>query len=180
MFPPLPFTLDRPGYAITQLSQQDSALLQGLFERCTDFFLLTEGMAPAPTAAQEEFQDAPPGKMPEDLRFFGLWDAQGTLIGTIIAVQHYPDEETWWIGLMLLAPSHRGQGLGAAFYRAFERWLVAQGVSYVALTAIAANTPGRAFWQRMGFTLIRQTPPRTFGQKIHELYVYRKSCSTDH
>ncbi|WP_322743553.1 GNAT family N-acetyltransferase [Vasconcelosia minhoensis] len=90
-------------------------------------------------------------------------------------MQHYPDDQTWWIGLMLLAPEQRGQGLGADFYRTFERWLVGQGGRSVSLCAIAANAPGRQFWQRMGFEVIRKTPPRPYGNKTHEVYVFRRT-----
>jgi len=116
----------------------------------------------------------PEGKPPDDLHLFGLCDFQERLVGVITALQHYPDDETWWIGLMLLAPDQRGQGLGAAFYRAFKQWLSNQGANYVALSAIADNAQGRAFWQRLGFNEIRQTAPRTMGQKTHVVHVFRR------
>ncbi|MEQ9236931.1 GNAT family N-acetyltransferase [Coleofasciculus sp. E2-BRE-01] len=164
----------RPDYTVIRLSDQDSDRLQALFERCTDFFELTAGQPPEPTAARSEFTDVPVGKTPEDLHFFGLCDSQNCLVGTIIAVQQYPDNQTWWIGMMLLAPSHRGQGIGKAFYQGFEGWLGQQGIQAVELLAIAANAQGRAFWQSLGFVEIRQTPPRLFGQKTHTVHVYRR------
>ncbi|MGF1521445.1 MAG: hypothetical protein ACFBSF_03895 [Leptolyngbyaceae cyanobacterium] len=48
---------------------------------------------------------------------------------------------------------------------------------YISLCAIAPNLPGRQFWQRMGFEVIRQTAPRDYGRKTHEVYVYRRTCS---
>lgn len=172
-----PFTVNHPGYQVVRLTNQDSDRLQALYVACTDFFLLTEGTAPSPTAAQDEFTDVPEGKTPDDLHLFGLCDFQERLVGVITALQHYPDDETWWIGLMLLAPDQRGQGLGAAFYRAFEQWLSNQGANYVALSAIADNAQGRAFWQRLGFKEMRRTTPRSYGQKIHEVYVYHRQIS---
>lgn len=172
---PAQFDEIRPGYAVSALTIKEAAKLQQLFERCGDFFMLTNGVAPAPDAAQAEFFDTPEGKTTQDIHVFGLSPGQRHLAGAIIAVRHYPDEQTWWIGLMLLAPAYRGQGLGADFYRAFERWLAAQGISYISLCAIAANTSGRQFWQRMGFETVRKTPPRPYGVKTHEVYVYRRA-----
>ncbi|PSN12126.1 hypothetical protein C7271_23840 [filamentous cyanobacterium CCP5] len=172
MLDPAPFTVNHPDYRVIRLTRQDSDRLQVLYAACTDFFVMTEGTAPSLTAAQDEFTDVPEGKSPDDLHFFGLCNAQERLVGVITTAQQYPDEETWWIGLMLLAPDQRGRGLGSAFYQAFEQWLVEQGVNNVALSAIAPNTSGRAFWQRMGFKEIRQTPPRTFGKKTHTVHVF--------
>lgn len=169
-----PFAIARPDYTVCRLTRQDSDRLQALFAACTDFFILTEGAAPRSAAAQDEFTDAPDGKSPDDLHFFGLGDAQDRLVGVITTAQHYPDDDTWWLGLLLLAPDQRGQGLGSDFYRAFEQWLVKQNVNYVALSAIAPNTSGRTFWQRMGFEEIRQTPRRSFGQKSHVVHIYRR------
>lgn len=169
-----PFELPHPDYTVSRLTSQDSDRLQALFVACTDFFMLTEGTPPRPTAAQDEFTDVPEGKSSDDLHFFGLCDAHDQLVGVITTAQHYPDHDTWWLGLMLLAPGQRGQGLGSEFYHAFEAWLIEQKATYVALSAIAPNTSGRAFWQRMGFEEIRQTSLRTFGQKSHVVHVYRR------
>ncbi|WP_199303656.1 MULTISPECIES: GNAT family N-acetyltransferase [unclassified Synechocystis] len=169
-----PFPWQHLDYTVVQLTKQDSNCLQALFERCTDFFNLTTGQPPASTAAEAEFVDVPAGKTPEDLHVFGLHHPQKGLIGTIIAVQDYPEAATWWIGTMLIDPVYRSQGVGSAFYQAFERWLAAQGVTGIELCAIASNTSGRAFWQRMGFEEIRQTPSRSFGQRHHIAHVYRR------
>lgn len=174
------FNLGRPGYSISRLMIQDAAKLQGLFELCADFFVMTDGVTPAPTAAQAEFDEVPDGKTAEDVCVFGLFDAHDRLVGAIVAVQHYPDDQTWWIGLMLLAPEQRGKGLGADFYHAFERWVSAQGGRSVSLCAIAANTLGRQFWQRMGFEVIRKTPTRPYGVKTQEVYVFRRTLPIAH
>ena len=81
---------------------------------------------------------------------------------------------------MLLAPEQRRQRLGTGFYRAFEQWVADQGDGYriISLCAIAPNTVGRQFWQRLGFEEIRQVPARSYGTRTHDVYVYRcKICT---
>lgn len=173
--PSAPFGVSHPDYTVSRLTVQDADALQRLFETCGDFFELTNGMPPIPTAARDEFSDVPDGKSPQDIHAFGLVAHRSILVGVIIAVQHYPDAETWWIGLMLLAPEHRGQGIGAKFYRAFEQWLAEHGVVHVSLCAIAPNHTGRQFWQQMGFEVIRRTASRPYGCKTHVVYVYRRT-----
>jgi len=172
-----PFTIPHPDYTVCQLTRQDSDRLQALFERCTDFFELTTGQPPNPTAAEAEFGDVPASKTPEDLHVFGLCQRLDTLTGAMIAVQDYPAAATWWISTMLIDPADRSQGVGSAFYQGFERWLAAQGVTGIELCAIAPNLPGRRFWQRLGFAEIRQTPPRAYGQKTPTVHVYRRQLN---
>ena len=75
---------------------------------------------------------------------------------------------------MLLAPEQRGHRLGTSFYRAFEQWVANQSYRFISLCAIASNTVGRQFWQRLGFEEIRQAPSRTYGTQTHDVYVYQR------
>ncbi|MGB7439959.1 MAG: hypothetical protein WA919_02740 [Coleofasciculaceae cyanobacterium] len=59
---PKDFSLQRPGYSVKRLTPQDADVLQRLYEQCREFFILTDGLAPSPTAAREEFDDVPEGK----------------------------------------------------------------------------------------------------------------------
>ena len=165
------FLLDRPNYSIKQLLFSDAAILQTLYEQCNDFALLTYGTPFSASAAAEEFSDIPVGNSKEDIHLFGLFDPHDNLIGEIVAVRHYPDDRTWWIATMMLAPIHRGKGLGTAFYRAFEGWLAARGIQQISLCAIKANQKGLQFWQKMGFKIIRQTEAKQYGIKSHKVYV---------
>jgi hypothetical protein len=36
----------------------------------------------------------------------------------IESMRHYPDNQTWWLGLVMLSPEQRGQGLGLEFHQA--------------------------------------------------------------
>lgn len=168
-------TISNPGYGIKLLSPSDTNQLQTLFTQCTDFFVMTNGMAAEATTAAEEFKDVPDGKTSEDVCVFGLVDDRDQLVGTIIGVQSYPNAQTWWLGLMLLAPEQRGKGLGANFFQAFRKWVEDQDYRFISLCAIAPNTVGRQFWRRMGFEEIRQVPSRTYGKLTHDVYVYRLS-----
>ena len=174
--PNLP-VLSHPDYSICRLTLEEAELLQQLFEHCADFFIMTNGDLPSPTAALDEFADTPDGKGVDDLYFFGLTDKHKQLVRAITAVQHYPDNQTWWIGLMLLTPELRGKGLGAAFYRAFEQWLASQGVTYISLCAIATNTPAKQFWQRMGFEITHTVSNKPYGKKTHDLDVFRRTIA---
>lgn len=169
------FPLNLPAYSVKLLVLEDAAVLQPLYEECTDFALLTDGQPPLPTAAREEFDAVPEGKTLQDKYIFGLFDPQEILVGMIESIRHYPNPQTWWLGLMMLTPKQRGKGLGSAFYKAFERWVSSQGASKISLSVIEINEQGLQFWEKMGFETIRKTPPRQFGIKTHELYVLSRT-----
>ena len=171
------FLLERSGYTVKQLTPENATVLQNLYERCADFLFLTDGLPPSPTAALEAFADVPEGKTTRDLYVFGLFAPGDSIVGTISAVRCYPDDRTWWIGLMVIAPDRRRQGLGSEFYRGFERWVLERGASYISLVVIEANEPGFRFWKKMGFEVVRKTPPRQYGVKIHEVYVLRRTLN---
>ncbi len=54
--------LERSGYSVKLLKPEDATVLQQLYEQCTEFALITDGQAPSPTAARDEFEAVPDGK----------------------------------------------------------------------------------------------------------------------
>jgi RimJ/RimL family protein N-acetyltransferase len=171
------FTLNRPNYSAKLLDPEDAVVLQKLYEQCTEFALLTDGHPPTPTAAREEFDAVPDGKTTQDKYIFGLFAQQNDLIGMIESIRCYPDNQTWWLGLMMLSPEQRSQGLGTEFYRAFENWVSAQGLKQISLSVVEANELGLQFWRSLGFEVIRKTEPRQFGNKTHAVYVMSRAVA---
>jgi GNAT superfamily N-acetyltransferase len=160
------FPLNLSGYSVKLLKPEDAPILQNLYEQCTEFSLLTEGTLFSPTEASDEFDVVPDGKTTADKYMFGLFldnsyeeIHQCNLIGMIEAIRHYPDSQTWWIGLMMLTPQQRGRGIGANFYQAFEDWILKQGIKRVSLCAIEANELGLKFWKRLGFEIVNKKEP---------------------
>jgi ribosomal protein S18 acetylase RimI-like enzyme len=172
------FALELSGYTARRLEPNDEEVLQRLYEECADFAYLTDGHPPSPSVAREEFLAVPEGKTLQDKFMFGFFDAHNVLVGLIEAIRHYPDDSSWWVGLMMLAPQQRGKGLGSQFYRAFERWVSAHKVQQVMLSVIEENEQGFLFWKKIGFEVTRKTPPRQFGNKMHTLYVMKRTVNT--
>ncbi len=172
------FTLNRPGYSAKLLNLEDAPVLQNLYKQCTEFALLTDGQPPSPTAARQEFDAVPDGKTTQDKYIFGLFASQNDLIGMIESIRYYPDNQTWWLGLIMLSSEQRGQGLGTEFYRAFENWVSAKGFKQISLSVVEANELGLQFWRGLGFEIIRKTEPRQFANKTHAVYVMSHAVAT--
>lgn len=167
-------------YSIRLLTVEDAKILQLLYEKCADFAFLVDGESPSPSAAHDEFSAVPEGKTIQDKFILGLFDKNHICVGMIESIRRYPDDQSWWLGLMMLAPEYRGKGLGSEFYKLFERWVVAQGAQQIQLSVVEANGQGFNFWKQAGFEVIRKTSPQQMGKKIHALHVMkRKIIATD-
>jgi GNAT superfamily N-acetyltransferase len=170
--------LELLNYTARQLEHTESDTLQQLLEHCADFCILVEGQPPSPPAGKGQFFTVPKGKELRDKFAFGLIDGRGVLVGVLDTVRHYPDDKTWWLGLLMLAPEKRGAGLGTSFYQAFEHWLVDQGARRIMLAVVEANKPGLLFWQNLGFEKTRKAGPKRFGNQTHHLLVLERIMRT--
>lgn len=103
----------------------------------------------------------------------GLFNNNNRLLAMIESIRHYPDQQTFWIGLMMVVPDQRRRGIGTHFYRAFEDWVSKGGVSQISLGVVQINELGLQFWKKMGFQVISKTSPQVFGNNCHPIYVLR-------
>jgi len=169
----LPLQLQGGNVSLDLLTLNDAPALQELLERCADFSWLVEGEPPSPHAAQDMLADLPPSKTLADKFLYGIF-REKTLVGVLDGIRGYPQEGTWWIGLLLLDPAQRGRGTGEQALLAFEDWAGQQGAQALMLGVVEENRRGFNFWRRMGFTLVETRPPRRFGQKEQVVLVMRK------
>ncbi|HMB25334.1 MAG TPA: GNAT family N-acetyltransferase, partial [Anaerolineales bacterium] len=110
----------------------------------------------------------------DDKFLYGVFDHQGGLVGVLEGMRHYPEENIWWIGLLMLAPEARGCGIGRKVVQSFFEYVRSEQGAAVMLGVVEENKSAYRFWQQMGFELVRQTEPRTFGKKTQSVYVMRK------
>ncbi len=142
-------------------SEDDVTALFRLLEQTSEYSLLVEGRMSTLQDARNELTDLPIGKTMADKLFGGYWE-DGTLVGCIDLVRGYPDPDIAYLGLLLFARSHQGQGFGV---RALEHVMdVARNWQCTALrlAVIDKNTRGLRFWQREGFVELYRKPTTRF------------------
>jgi ribosomal protein S18 acetylase RimI-like enzyme len=169
------FELD--GWATRRLGLDDEAALADLLVRCDDHFRLHEHRSPGADVARDELTDLPPGRSPADKHVHGIEDPTDPhrLIGVIESVSGHPDRSSWYLGLLLIDPEHRGGGLGSAAVPAFERMVARAGFDRVRLAVIEPNTAGRRFWERHGYELAAIRDDHHLGPATHRAFVLDKS-----
>jgi len=132
--------------------------VQRLYERCTDFHELAEGMPTRADSGAYELEALPPGKMSADKHVFGIVAADGELAGYVDLVRDYPERGEWWLGLLMLDPAARGAGLGSRVVRGAAEWAAARGARAILLGVLEQNPRAERFWRRQGFIELDRRP----------------------
>jgi GNAT superfamily N-acetyltransferase len=146
------------------LSNSDHQIAQTLFEECSEFSLLVTGLPPKETEGQDLFTDLPPNRTVQDKTVFGLFHQQ-KLIGILDSFKGYPKEEDWFIGLFLINPAFRRQGIGKHWLAAYQAFARENQVKAVKLGVVEQNEDGRKFWDENGFSVEAIRPSMRFGVK---------------
>jgi GNAT superfamily N-acetyltransferase len=141
----------------------DRAIVDAFFQSAADYITLERGTPPGPEVTEEFFTDTPPGCDPTLSHRLGLFDA--TLIAIAEMAIGYPTAQDAYLGLMIVAPTARGKGAGQILLRHLESTARQHGAQTLYLAVLDANPQGRAFWERMGFTLAMANREITLGQK---------------
>ena len=110
----------------------------------------------------------------------GCWISKGEMVAVLETYRHYPEEATWWIGLLMLAPRVRGQGLGQKIVEGFVEHAAKEGAQSIMLGVVEENLAAYRFWQKVGFELVRTTEPRPFGKKTQKVYVMGRDLPQEH
>jgi ribosomal protein S18 acetylase RimI-like enzyme len=139
---------------------EELAALQRVMESDEDYFLRVAGHPPGPADAQSTLMFVPDGRSPEDKAPFGVW-ADDELVGILDLLLRYPDDETLYIGLLLIDRGRQGQGIGTAAYQALERELLPRWpwVRRLRLSVVRTNDQVLGFWRRLGFTETGEVRP---------------------
>lgn len=129
------------------VQELDFETVTAFYREAPDYWMLAEGIVPGPDKALEFFTECAPGSDIADATKLGVF-LDGRLSGLADLSVGFPEPGDAYLGLMMLGPWARGQGIGAALLRYIEG-LVASPQLYLAV--LDANPRGRAFWEKQGF-----------------------------
>ena len=138
-------------FTLRPLDREDLPALQALHERCSDYFQLITSEAPRANEAELLLTEVPRGRSPADKLVLGVFSGSNELMGAVDLIRGYPDDSAWWVGLLMLAPEFRGNGLGADVYRACEQRMKEGGARHAWLCVQTQNASALQFWQAQGF-----------------------------
>jgi RimJ/RimL family protein N-acetyltransferase len=158
------------GYVIKSLTMDDIEITKALCLRCSDYYLLHDGILPSREKAEEIFTALPPDKSYEDKFVLGIFKNSNEIIGIIDIVKNFPDEGQWIIGLLIIDPGERGNGLGKRVHELLTEWAVKLGAKSFRIGAIEDNHKGIKFWSGLGYTKIKEVE-MDFAAKSHTVNI---------
>ena len=164
-----------PTLRARELDASDLPALQTLFVANPEYFIAVNGMPARDDEAQQEFADRPPPSMPYDRQIMiGLHDDTGQLVAMATVVSNLLAAQVWHIGLFIVATSLHGSGLASLIYQSLEQWMKAQGAQWIRLGAVVGNLRAERFWEKMGYTEVRQRTDVPSGRQTNTLRVMVK------
>ncbi|WP_051425686.1 GNAT family N-acetyltransferase [Jiangella gansuensis] len=139
-----------------QIEPDDEPGLLELFAMCDDWFEAVTGGPSGPGDVQGLFYSLPDGASFEDKRLFTV-RAGEKIVGLVDAVVGHPHGRAAAVGLFLLAPSHRGRGLGRAVATVLLKEAREAGLDEVTASSSTAWPAGDHFLEALGFTIGPET-----------------------
>ena len=138
------------GSTSRRLDQNDQPRLAAFCRSCSDFFELVEGRAGTGKTADKLLNGAPPNVAREKKFVFGF-ERDVSLVGVVDLIDGFPESGGWYVGILLLAPGERSQGMGHALWVSLERWLFGRKADVVRLIVQEQNPRALRFWRSLGF-----------------------------
>lgn len=161
------------GYEISTLNKEEH--FEQVYElclKCSDYFILHDGIGPDEEDAREVFNSLPPGNTYDDKFILGVFGLNKELAGLAEIVKDYPIRDSWIIGLMFIDPALRKQGIGRILHGEIECLARSSGADTLRLGAVEENKDGVRFWKSLGYEIIRQEK-RDYKRKTHTLNVMK-------
>ena len=141
-----------PGVRLREIAPDDEPALQAVFAAAEDWFVALTGDHALPGDVQSLFWSAPEGVSPAD-KVLLVVEHDGEVAGVVDLVPGHPEPGACSVGLFLLAPAHRGRGVGTAAARSLLDLAGRRGISRVTVAVPAGWDASATFLSGLGFTL---------------------------
>lgn len=106
--------------------------------------------SPSRETIQDDMSVLPQGKKANDKYFIGLFEGN-SIIAVMDLIDRYPDDETAFIGLLMVAKDLQGHGVGTFIVNALSEALKAKHYKRIRLGYIKTNRSAQSFWLKQGF-----------------------------
>lgn len=151
----------------------DRATVAAFFDSIADYIRLERDAPPDATVLEEFFTDTPPGCDPAQSLRLGLFE-HSNLIAVAEMGFGYPESDNAYLGFLAVSSVARGKGAGETLFAHLQTEARARGCTAIFLAVLDANPRGRAFWERLGFSLAMANREVTLGQKTQIAHRMRK------
>jgi len=146
---------------VVRLNSSDLPRVTDLVLACGEFYELIEGQPATEATAREILGPLDAAYAHGTKHVWGVEAPGGALTAVVELLEGHPTAEEWYIGLLLIAPERRRQGIGREVCHALFEWLALQGARTVRVVVHSQNVIARTFWERQRFVLEREVVKRS-------------------
>ncbi len=136
-------------YKARKLTESDVSDILNLYLDNTEYF---KHCPPCPNCetVKEDLVALPPTKKATDKYFVGIFDGK-SLVAVMDLIDRYPDNQTAFIGFLMVSKNQQGKGVGTFIVKALSQTLIADGYMRIKLGYIKTNLSAHSFWLKQGF-----------------------------
>ncbi|MBY8342512.1 GNAT family N-acetyltransferase [Streptomyces spinosirectus] len=149
---------------VREMRPEDEAGVVRLFTACEDYFVAATGAPALPADVQSLYYALPEGAEPDQKRLLVLCRGEDDVVGLVDVVDRWPDVGTCSVGVFLVAPEVRRQGVGAGVARRLIEEAAGRGMRTVVATCPGDWEPGLGFLRSLGFEIGR--PEEQVGETV--------------
>jgi len=157
---------------INRIGFKEFQEIKKLAKKCKDYSLLVNGDENS-WNTQEFLTSLPPNSNLDNKFSLGIY-INSKLIGIIDLIKDYPQEKSWWLGLLLFESKYRGRGIGHEVLKNIENMIQDEKGNTLALGVIESNNRALKFWKSQSFKINRITSPKKFINKEHKIIIMTK------
>ena len=136
-------------YKARKLTEADIPGILNLYSENTEYF---KHCPPSPNreTVKEDMVALPPKKEFADKYFIGIFD-DNFLVAVMDLIDRYPDNQTVFIGLLMVSKSYQRKGIGTYITKALSQTLRTEGYVRIRLGYVKTNLSAQSFWLKQVF-----------------------------
>ncbi|MGW2569489.1 N-acetyltransferase family protein [Streptomyces sp. NPDC001537] len=138
------------GVTVRELRPEDEPAVAALFADCEDYFVAATGGPALPGDVQSLYYALPEGADFEQKRLLVMCRG-ADVVGLVDVVDRHPDAESCAVGVFLVAPRARREGVGTGVARRLLEEVAGRGMRRVTATCPAGWEAGLGFLRSLGF-----------------------------
>ena len=164
---------------IRPLGGDDVDALQRLLELDPGYSERVTGYPPGPSDALSALISRPETVAEDHKHGHGLW-LDGALTAFIDTVEGYPDDLTATIGLVMVAPAARREGLGTRLHDAVMGEMHQRGIRTMRMPIVATvATDAEPFARSAGYRPTGEVKEHRYSQLESTVAIWSRSCGAD-
>ena len=144
-------------YAVRPLTAEDAEEILALCAENGQFYRYHPPMATRESILAD-MTALPPGTGAENKHYLGFFDGDA-LIAVLDLIEHYPQQNTAYIGFFMTKKERQGCGLGTSLIGKLFDELRKEKFCRVRLAIDRGNPQSKAFWEKNGFALTGEEFP---------------------